>query len=294
MVMDEKTAVARARKFVREVGSLELPPSIELFAQRIGGVIRLESDLSQGEPGYSFESKGKYFICVNENDSEQRRRFTVCHEIAHIVLDLPSQHSSPWWSYAKRPNNEIRCDEFAAELLLPKKLFEPMVQSEPVSFSTIDKLGQQFMASTTATGSRYAFMMDAPCAFVLSEQGVVRYASRSKLLREAGGWIQPGMKIPLKTPSAHARAMNVETGADEVAADVWFDDWSRGGVILEESRHLESWDQTLTLLWFEDEEVPPLPFNAKRGMRNLSTGGGGPLLNELDGILPWPGKSRRR
>lgn len=292
--MDEKTVVARARKFVREAGPLVSPPSIELFARHIGGVIRIESDLPKDQPGFSLKSKGKYIICVNEKDSEKRRRFTACHEIAHAVLQLPSQHSVPWWSYAKRPKNEVLCDVFAAELLLPKTLFEPLVQSEPIRFSTIDKLGQQFMASTTATGSRYAFMMDAPCAFVISEQGVVRYASRSKLLREAGGWIQPGLKIPLKTPSAHARAMNVETGADEVAADVWFDDWPRGGVILEESRHLEPWDQTLTLLWFEDEEVLPLPRNAKRGMRNLSTGGGDPLLNELDGILPWPGKSRRR
>lgn len=292
--MDEETAVVRARKFVREAGPLVLPPSIELFAQRIGAVISLESDLSKDEPGWSIESKGKYFIGVNKKDSKERRRFTVCHEIAHVVLELPSEHSFvPWWSYAKRPKNEVLCDVFAAELLLPKELFEPLIRDHQIGFSTIDKLGKQFMASTTATGSRYAFMMDAPCAFVLSEKGVVRYASRSKLLREAGGWIQPGIKIPPKTPSAHARAMNVETGPDEVAADLWFNDWHRGGVILEESRHLESWDQTLTLLWFEDEEVPP-PRNAKHGMRNFGTGGEDPRLRELDGILPWPGKSRRR
>ncbi len=62
---------------------------------------------------------------------------------------------------------------------------------------------------------------------------------------------------------------------------------------MEEARHFEKWDQTLTLLWFEDEEVPP----PKRGT------GRDPeieededvLLKELDGALSWPtGKRRRR
>ena len=127
--MDEFSVVLRARNFVCEAGSPGLPPSVERYVQHIGGVIRHEPDLSDDEPGYSFESKGKHFICVNEKDSEERRRFTVCHEVAHIVLGLPSKHSSmPWWSYAGRPNNEVLCDVFAAELLLPKQLFEPLVQ----------------------------------------------------------------------------------------------------------------------------------------------------------------------
>ena len=32
--------------------------------------------------------------------------------------------------------------------------------------------------------------------------------------------------------------------------------WERGGALLEEVRHLAQWDQTLMLLWFEDEEIP--------------------------------------
>ena len=197
--MDEFSVVLRARTFVRETGSLGLPPSVEAYVQQIGGVLRHEADLPNDEPGYSFESNGKHFICVNDKDSEKRRRFTACHEIAHIVLGLPSDHSSmPWWSYAKRPKNEVLCDVFAAELLLPKQLFEPLVREEQIGLSAIDELGRRFLASATATGSRYAMVMDAPCAFVLSENGVVRYASRSKTLRDAGGWTHPEWRSPRK------------------------------------------------------------------------------------------------
>ena len=257
--MDEFSVVLRARTFVRETGSLGLPPSVEAYVQQIGGVLRHEADLPNDEPGYSFESNGKHFICINDKDSEKRRRFTACHEIAHIVLGLPSDHSSmPWWSYAKRPKNEVLCDVFAAELLLPKQLFEPLVREEQIGLSAIDELGRRFLASATATGSRYAMVMDAPCAFVLSENGVVRYASRSKTLRDAGGWIPPRMEVPPETLSAGLRAGGMETAPDKVAADVWFSDWRRGGMVLEQARFLKPWDQTLTLLWFEDEEVPPL------------------------------------
>ena len=287
--MDEFSVVLRARTFVRETGSLGLPPSVEAYVQQIGGVLRHEADLPDDEPGYSFESNGKHFICVNDKDSEERRRFTACHEIAHIVLGLPSDHSSmPWWSYAKRPKNEVLCDVFAAELLLPKQLFEPLVREEQIGLSAIDELGRRFLASATATGSRYAMVMDAPCAFVLSENGVVRYASRSKTLRDAGGWIPPRMEVPPETLSAGLRAGSMETAPDEVAADVWFSDWRRGGMVLEQARFLKPWDQTLTLLRFEDEEVPPLTRDTS------DTKDEEPLLRELDGILPWPGKRRRR
>ena len=287
--MDEFSVVLRARTFVRETGLLGLPPSVEAYVQQIGGVLRHDADLPDDEPGYSFENNGKHFICVNDKNSEERRRFTACHEIAHIVLELPSDHSSmPWWSYAKRPKNEVLCDVFAAELLLPNQLFEPLVHEEQIGFSAIDELGRRFVASTTATGSRYAMVMDAPCAFVLSEKGLVRYASRSKTLREAGGWIPPRMEVPPETLSARVRAGGVETKPDEVAADVWFSDWRPGGMVLEEARFLKSWDQTLSLLWFEDEEVPPL-------IRDTSdTEDEEPPLQELDGTLPWPGKRRRR
>jgi hypothetical protein len=88
--------------------------------------------------------------------------------------------------------------------------------------------------------------------------------------------------------SEKIRAGEVCDGPEEVDADLWFSDWNRGGVLLEEAIHLGQWDQTLTLLWFEDEEVPPLR-RAERTKEEEEWG-----VKELDGILPWPGKKRRK
>ena len=62
----------------------------------------------------------------------------------------------------------------------------------------------------------------------------------------------------------------------------------RGGQLLEDARYLRQWDHTVSLIWFEDEEVPP-PKQDRRERQEQEFG-----LAELDGILAWPGKKRRK
>jgi Zn-dependent peptidase ImmA (M78 family) len=296
MAMDEFQAVLRARELVRKVNPTTIPVPIELYAQEVGAVVRPQNDLGPDEAGYCFESKGKRFICTNANERPERQRFTACHEVAHIRLGLPSQHAGlPWWSYAKRPLAEILCDVFAAELLLPYDLFRPEADKSSIGLSSIDNLAGQFQASVTATGSRYAAVVSAPVAFVLSEKGKVRYASRSKPLRDAPAWIQPRLDLPEGSLSKKVRADASTKTHDAVDAHIWFSDWERGGTLLEEVRHLAQWDQTLTLLWFEDAEVPSRKFRDERGeIHEEEENEDDALLKELDGRLRWPGKRHRR
>ena len=286
--MDEFAAVLKARQFIAKVNPTTIPARIEAYVTHVGAVLRFQKDLAPSEPGWSFQNNGKYYICVNANDRLERQRFTVCHEIAHIVLGLPSDHEAlPWWSYAKRSLDEICCDIFAAELLLPYRLFQPLAETAQIGFAGISDLAERFVASNVATGSRFAAVVRAPCAFVLSEQGKVRYASRSTALRQANAWIPPRTPLPAGSISERVRACGTSDGSEETEADIWFSDWDRGGVLLEEVRHLEHWDQTLTLLWFENEEIPA-------PNRDIHEEEQESALKELDGTLPWPGKKRRK
>jgi hypothetical protein len=286
--VDELSVVLKARELINKVNPTIIPVPIEVYVEHVGAVLRLERDLEPNEPGWSFKSNGKHYIRVNAKDREERRRFTACHELAHIVLGLPSEHQElPWWSYAKRSPNEIFCDVFAAELLLPYKLFKPLAEKVDISLAAVDDLAEHFVASGMATGSRFAALVSAPCAFVLSEQGKVRYTSRSTALREANAWISPRMALPRGSVSERVRVGGACDGPEETEADVWFDDWDRGGVLHEDARHLKQWDQTVALLWFQDEKVPPPKRERRQEQEELG-------LSELDGILPWPGKKRRK
>jgi Zn-dependent peptidase ImmA (M78 family) len=288
MAMDELSVVLKARELITKVGPSAIPVPIEPYLEQLGAVLRIDYDLGANEAGYTVEIKGKHHIRVNGKDSEERQRFTACHEAAHIALGLPSEHVElPWWSYAKRSPNEIACDVFAAELLLPYKLFKPLVDKSDISLAAVDGLAKDFAASTMAAGSRFATFVGAPCAFVLSEQGKVRYASRSRALRDANAWVQPRIALPKGSVSERLRAGGACDGPEETDADIWFSNWERGGVLLEDARHLAPWDQTIALIWFQDEEVPAPERDRHR--REEESG-----LAELDGVLPWPGKKRRK
>ena len=304
MTLDEFTVVMRARRFVKRVSPATIPVPMQPYLEEAGATLKVDEDLGADEPGWSLKSpSGRHYICVNAADREERQRFTICHEIAHIVLDVQSDHATQPWS-AKRPLEERLCDSFAAELLMPEGLFRPMAEDLPVSLGSVDELARRFLASTLATGSRFAAGISTPCAFVLSEKGKIRYTSRSKALVEAGAWVVPQSDLPRGTVSHGVRAGG--GGSDgEVDAEVWFSDWERGGTLSEEARHLAKWDLTLSLLWFENGRVPRR--RDARHPRRWEVEGREPEerrlededddedgLEELDGNLRWSGRRRYR
>lgn len=287
-MIDQLAIAMKAREFIRLCGPSALPVSVDGYASQIGGIVA-EEVLEANEDAWSFrDSNGKYRICVNCSHNARRRRFSVCHEVAHVVLEIASDHAAPSWSYARRPPGEVACDVFAAELLLPYQLFKPRVDAADMGFGAVADLAEEFDASLISTGSRFATFSRELCAFVVSEGGKVRYSARSAGLRAAKGWIRPGSSLPTDTYSARIRGGERLSGAEEVEPDLWFDDWQRDGPLYEDSLHLDRWDQTLTLLWFDGEDLPD---RAREQVQRDDTSYG---LRELDGILPWPSGKKRR
>jgi len=285
--MDEFTAILRAREFVNKVNSSAVPVSVEAYAKELGARIKYDDTMQPGEDGCSTMFKGTLIIGVNSRALPQRQRFTICHEIAHAVLGLDSEHDAESWSYAKRPPNEIFCDVFAAELLLPVSKFKPLVDEEEPSFKLVESLAESFEASWAATASRLATVSNLPCAYVLSERGKVKYCARSRAFRDMSAWVALGATLPADSMAARLRDGTTFKDVEELDAEVWLANWSRGGVLVEDSRHISAWDQTLTLIWFEDEAIGP--DSPERRLTYENDG-----LNELDGTLPWPGSRKRR
>ena len=203
--MDEQDVAMKAREFVAAVGPAAVPVSVEAYAAHIGGVVTTKA-LRENEDAWSVRLGGKYRICVNCAHNPRRRRFSVCHEVAHEALGITADHSAPSWSYARRPPGEILCDVFAAELLLPYKLFKPRVDAADMGSAAVSALADEFEASLNSTGSRFATFSRDLCAFVLSEGGKVRYCARSTSLRDAKAWVKPGMTLPADSLSARIRA----------------------------------------------------------------------------------------
>ena len=290
--MDEFIAVVRAREFVRQAGINAIPIDIDHYLKAAKATYRVRHDFPDDVSGNTAPIAGRHCIFVNGKHSLERQRFTILHEIAHIVLELPSIHeslitSATLMSYAKRPPEEVCCDAFASECLLPYGFFKKDVDRQDTGFDSVEKLAADYQASLTCTGSRFSLANDAPCAFVLAESGIVRYVSYSKPMRERKCWITIGVPLPVGSAAQKVRSGHIIDGPLEVESDRWVENPRRGDTfLLEEARLLPEWDQMLSLLWFEEGQG-----GGRTIADDMDEEGG---LEELDGILPWPSKKRRR
>lgn len=289
--MDEIGVQQRARAFVASVDTSNIRNDLSVYVQAAKAKLRKE-ELGEGESGYTVtKGNGRHVITVNALETEERQRFTLCHEIAHIILELPSNHKElPSWSYAKRDINEVTCDLFAAELLMPYKMWKERVPRNEPSVEVIEYMAAEFHVSSPAAASRYANLAEHPCAFVTMQCGVIRYAARSTSLRRAGVWIPPRSLMPEGSVAYHLRASGlsqIETG--EVAQDLWFENWEKGLDLWEMARHYHRFDTTVSLLWFPEDDLRDAEL-VRFGTRVVDDGG----LAEITGELPWPGRRKRR
>lgn len=80
------------------------------------GIIVYEIDALEKFDGVSFISdKGFPVIIINRNFSNDRKRFTLAHELGHLLL-----HNENYYPISTYRNKEMEANEFASELLMPE------------------------------------------------------------------------------------------------------------------------------------------------------------------------------
>jgi Zn-dependent peptidase ImmA (M78 family) len=133
---------------------------VEALAERVGAVIRYapyDGRLS----GLIHRAGGHAVIGVNSLHSAVRQRFSIAHEIAHLILHEPELHvdehafvafRNPESSKASDPH-EIEANQFAAALLMPPDLLRAAIQklgNNPDVTDAIQTLAQDFQVSEEA------------------------------------------------------------------------------------------------------------------------------------------------
>ena len=256
--MDEITAISKARRLVSDLGIQSHPIDAFGIAISLGFEVQLSNKLAPGEAGKLIPLGNRKIILLNQNDHPYRQRFTVLHEVAHDVLGVPSSHGeklagSELERFKGRPREEIFCDLFAAECLVPWKRIKPFADEMEYTAATIDQLAEQFEASRHCVASRFAQASCEHLAFVPVEDGIVRNAIMSKSVREKQIWIEMGVHVPHNSAVAKVLA----SGAEHAVADLDGTDWSSSDAagrfaVREEAVHSAYHGQTLALLTFEE------------------------------------------
>lgn len=202
-------------------------------------------------------------LYATEIDNDGFKRFSVAHELGHYFLpghidallaDGHDIHESHAGSFTG-DRYERQADHFAANLLMPRRLFAAAVLKAGDGLTAIESLAALCETSLTSTAIRYARCVEVPAAVVISTRGRIEFCFMSPALAEVRGltWIRKGMPVPSGT-ATHALSMNAGRVERCERADytsdlqTWFDG-QRNVEMTEEVIGLGQYGKTLTVLY---------------------------------------------
>ncbi len=153
------------RKLAQEVleaqGVRTAPVPVEKIAKAMGVQVRF-SPLDEELSGMVFIKEGTPIIGVNSLHHPNRQRFTIAHELGHVVMHrdlLTSEvHVDKQFRVLMRDATaasgtetiEIEANKFAAELLLPAFLIDPILTTNTFDIDDqepLDRLAKKFKVS---------------------------------------------------------------------------------------------------------------------------------------------------
>lgn len=259
--------VAMARALHRQVGMLRGAIDVEAVAYALDVCeIRLEPlDNIEGAL-LTTPEKSAGSILVNRRSAPRRRRFTIAHELCHVLHThhrpqrqvgfLCSSEDIRVRSHVLRPGltrherQEWQANRFAIEMLVPEHLLAPYLDVEPNLEIVLD-VADEFAVSREAAARHFIEKSDRPLAMVFSHNGRVRYAVCDEEFPPLG--LQRGDQL-----AAHVG--NVGELSDLEIGDA--SDWLRrpNDATLACQTLAQQNNHAMTLLTLEDtEEVPPPP-----------------------------------
>lgn len=160
----------RARKLIVQFEIKTPPVPVDRIAKELG--IRVQYAPFDGElSGMAFVKDGKPIAGVNSLHHPNRQRFTLAHEVAHILLDRNLIESEVHVDRGSLRRDtlasagvdpvEIAANAFASELLMPEQLLEAVLGGRPVDLEDDDliaSLAKRFKVSEAAMRYRLQLM----------------------------------------------------------------------------------------------------------------------------------------
>lgn len=124
-------------------------------------------------------------ISLNASSSEGRRRFSLAHELAHLICDrrtgsflCAKDDIGP--QNAESRSVESTANSYASQLVLPTFLVDPWMADKPVSFATVKALAETFRVSATAAAIKLVRRTSQQAALVCHSTRGVAWRQLSK------------------------------------------------------------------------------------------------------------------
>jgi hypothetical protein len=168
----EEIIERHAERLRRDAEQHALPVDVDLIASVQGVAPRRAAHDFAGRIYADLD--GRLVIDVNADDSQERQRFTVAHELCHLAFP-GFKRETRYRLEEKQPGQngrnteeEYLCDVGAAALLMPAALVESEYNIA-TGLDDVERLAHDATVSLQAAGNRLASLADGEAAFLVFE-----------------------------------------------------------------------------------------------------------------------------
>lgn len=158
---------------------------LEAIAFDLGAVVKQRP--LKGCDARLVRSDDSAIISINCDSHPLRQRFSIAHELAHLIEDrgrtgfiCAKEDIAPQNSEAK--SLEALANNFASQLILPSYLFVPHVVGKPISFNTAEKVAREFKSSVSAAAIKLIRCATQPALLVCHSQKKREWFMRNSVL----------------------------------------------------------------------------------------------------------------
>ena len=137
-----------ARKLLKDADINNYPVLLKKIAKSVPELYIDGKELKDGISGLQATYRGVSFIRYNIKHSLKRNRFTVAHELGHLMLGHTVKPGRI--NLQSSDSKEIEANQFAAELLMPLQMLKKAISD----FGTVDDLAKAFWVSCDAMSWR--------------------------------------------------------------------------------------------------------------------------------------------
>lgn len=248
--------MSRAEHLLQELGVTE-PKEIDLEAIAFYLGARVRYRPLEGCEACIIGNADAAIISVNTRSSDRRKRFSIAHELGHWCHHRGRALVCRVDDYQPRDtlSPERIADAFAADLLMPRYLFDPAAGGYPkLTLKAVTTLADMFDTSLTATAIRVVEGNYFPAFAVCHGMAGRKWFARAPMV--------PGRWFPRAELDADSFAFDVlhagkpaDANPRKIGADAWFDRWSAGTYEIHEQTVRTGTEEVLTLLLISNQNM---------------------------------------
>jgi hypothetical protein len=253
------SAVCRARDLITE---LQIQDPSEIVIEKIapfkGAPIRYAELV--GCDGRMVRTDSAALITVRQSVARiGQRRFIIAHELGHVLLhpsicQMDKVDLAQIRNFNHRQNpQELEANYFAAELLMPKRFFEPDARKLEPSWGSMRELAERYQTTLSSTAIQYVHSTREPVFLVASEAGERKWFVISESAKDF--YLTDVLRVHSYTCVHELLAENKNwSRASDVPAGAWFSGFDADSkeFITEDAMRATGSEFVLSLLWIHE------------------------------------------